>query len=62
MYDLTTWTTNNCNTHIDQYLKKVRQSGNDIFQLIEGNMKNIFLKNYIQNAMEIFFPDSFLKN
>ena len=62
MYDLTTWTTNNCNTHIDQYLKKVRQSGNDIFQLIEGNMKNIFLKNHIQNAMEIFFPDSFLKN
>ena len=22
IYDVTTWITNNCNTHIDQYLKK----------------------------------------
>ena len=35
IYDATTWLTNNCNTQIDQYLKKGRQSGNDIWQLIK---------------------------
>ena len=31
-------------------------------QLIEYNMKKIFWKNHTQNAVEILFPDSFLKN
>ena len=32
-------------------------------QLIERNTRNIFfLKNHTQNAMEILFPDPFLKN
>ena len=30
-YDITTWETNDCNTHIIQYLKKKRQSGNEIW-------------------------------
>ena len=30
-YIVTTWLTNNCNPHIDQHLKKERQSGNEIY-------------------------------
>ena len=33
IYDLTTWVKHNCNTHIDQYLKKQRQSGNEIWSV-----------------------------
>ena len=31
VYDLTTWLTNNCYKHIDQHLRKLRQSGNEIW-------------------------------
>ena len=31
-------------------------------QLIDHKMGNIFLQNHTQNAMEILFPDPFLKN
>ena len=31
-------------------------------QLIEYNMRNIFLKNHIKNVVEKLFPDPFLKN
>ena len=31
-------------------------------QLIEYNMRNIFLKNDTLNVLEKVFPDSFLKN
>ena len=31
-------------------------------QLIESNVRNISLENHTQNAMEILFPDTFLKN
>ena len=30
-HDVATWSTNNCNTHIDQYLKMKKQSGNEIW-------------------------------
>ena len=30
-YDVTTWLTNNFNTHITQYLKKQRESDNEIW-------------------------------
>ena len=33
-----------------------------IGQLIEYNMRNIFLKNDTQGMVEKLFPDSFLKN
>ena len=29
-YDVTAWLTNNCNTHIAQYLEKNRKSDNEI--------------------------------
>ena len=31
-------------------------------QLIEYNMRNIFLRNHTQNMAEKLFPDPFLKN
>ena len=41
----TTWETSNCNVHIFQYLKKYKSNQTMKFgQLIEYNMKNIFLK------------------
>ena len=43
IYDVTTWLTNNCNAHIDLYLKKQRQQ-RKFGQLIEYNMRNIFLE------------------
>ena len=41
-----------------------RNKGNQAMkfgQLIEHNMRNIFLKNYTQNVAEILFADHFLK-
>ena len=32
-YDVSTWNTKNCNTHIAQYLKKYRQSDNEIWSV-----------------------------
>ena len=47
IYDAITWLTNNCNTHIDQYLKKERDRAIIFGQLIERNMRifNFFKKN-----------------
>ena len=42
IYDVT-WFKNNCNTHIDQYLKKGNQAIK-LGQLIEYNMTNTFLE------------------
>ena len=42
-----------------------RSKGNQAMkldQLIEYNMRNIFLKNHIKNVVEKLFPDPFLKN
>ena len=39
----TVWLTIICNTHIAQYLEKLRQSDNET-QLIKCNMRNIFLE------------------
>ena len=33
IYDVTDWTTNNWNTHIAQYLKKQRQTDNEIWSV-----------------------------
>ena len=32
-YDVTAWLSNNCNTHIAQYLEKQRQSDNEIWSV-----------------------------
>ena len=33
IYDVTTWETNNCNAHVDHYLKNVRQSGSEVWSV-----------------------------
>ena len=33
IYDITTWLANDCNIHFDQYLKKHRQSGSEIWSV-----------------------------
>ena len=43
LYDMTTWLTNNCNTHIDQHLKKSNKR-KKFGQLIQYSMKNTFLE------------------
>ena len=61
--DVTTWLTNNYNTHIIEYLIKLKQSGNKIWLVIEYIIsETFFLKNHKQNVMEKLFPDLFLKN
>ena len=46
IYDVITWLTNNCNTHIKQYFK---------------TSETFFPKNDTQNMVEKLFPDLFLK-
>ena len=58
IYDVTTWETNNCNTHIAQYLTKQRKSGNDISSVY--TRETFFLKYPTQNVMKKLIPDLFL--
>ena len=65
MYGLTTWEKNNCNTYIDQCFKKKRQSDNELGQLIEYSMKNIFFeRSYVGcvRCVRETIPRLFLKN
>ena len=53
IHDVTTWLTNNCNTHIVQYLKKKRQPGHEVWSVNRYNMRNIFVKkSYTKCAAE----------
>ena len=49
IYDVTTWETINCNTHISHISRIKRNQTMKFGQLIEYNIKNIFLKNHTQN-------------
>ena len=55
------WETNNYNTYIVQYLKKLGNRAMKFGQLIENNM-NITLKSRTQSVVEKLFPDHFRKN
>ena len=62
IYDVTTWLTNNCKTHIAQIS---RSKGNPTMvfgQLIDMTWEIFFLKNHTQNLVEKLVPDPFLKN
>ena len=64
IYDVTDWTTNNCNTHIAQYLQKYRQPDNEIQpdnQLTEYNMRNIFHEKSYTKSGGIASPILFCK-
>ena len=58
IYNVTTWETNNCNIHIAQYLRKLRQSDKEHFSF---NMRNISHEKSYPNVVEKLFPDPFLK-
>ena len=62
IYDVTAWLTNNCNTHIYQYLKSKSNQATKFVQLIECYTRNIFLgKSYTKYDRKTF-PRPFLKN
>ena len=42
IYDVTAWLTNNCNTHIAQYLEKQWQSDNDVWSVNRLKHENYF--------------------
>ena len=44
IYDVANWETNNQNVHIAQYLKRYWNQTMKFSQLIEYNMRNIFLE------------------
>ena len=53
IYDVTAWLTNNCNTHIAQYSRSKDKQTMKFGQLIEYNIKNIFVeKSYTKYAGE----------
>ena len=51
IHDVTTWLTNNCNTHIAQYLTKERQPDNETWSIIKIYITReiFFFKNYTEN-------------
>ena len=61
IYDVTAWLTNNCNTHIYQYLKSKSNQATKFGQLIECYTRNIFLgKSYTKYDRKTF-PRPFSK-
>ena len=45
-YEVTAWLTNNCNTHIAQYLEKWRQSDNEIWSVNRMSLEKHFSWSY----------------
>ena len=62
IYGVTDWTTNNNNTYIIQYLKKLRQPQKKFVQLMKHKMRNVFFGNNTQNCTENVVPEPFIKN
>ena len=60
IYDVTTWLTNNCNTHIAQYLTKERQSDNEIWSVNRTSREIFRFKNHIENEAERPVPELIL--
>ena len=61
MLEVINWETNNCNTHIVQYLKNKGSQTTKFDQLIEYNMRNFFLKKLYIKCGEETSPRSFSK-
>ena len=60
-----TWLTDQQSIAIYILANNSRSKGNQAMkfdQLIEYNMRDIFLKNHTRNVVEKLFPDPFLKN
>ena len=52
IYDVTNWETSNCNTHIDQYFKKQRQSDHKICSVIRIEREEVFPSKIIQKIRQ----------
>ena len=61
IYDVTSWLINNCNKHIDQYLKKKANQAIKFGQLIVYNMRNIFLEKSHKKVDQETIPRPFSK-
>ena len=61
MYDVITWETSNCNTHIAQYLKKKSNETMKFGQFIEYNTRNVFLEKSNTKCDEETIPRPFAK-
>ena len=61
IYDVRTWLPIVIHILINISSSKANQAMKFV-QLIEYNLRNIFVKNHTQNAVEKLFTDSFLKN
>ena len=62
IYNVAIWLTNNYHTHIAQYLRSKGYQTMKFGQLMEYNMRKLFLENHTQNVAEKLVPDSFLKS
>ena len=60
IYDVTRWLTNNYNTHIAQYLTKLRQPDNwSVYREINVTRKIFFFKNHAENEAGTLVPELF---
>ena len=62
IYDILTWKVNDYNTHIDQYLRSKGTQTMKFGQLLEYNMRNIFLEKSYRKCGEETIPRAFSKN
>ena len=52
IYDVTTWLTNNYNTHIAQYLAKQRQPGNETWSINRINQEKYVASKIMQKIRQ----------
>ena len=62
IYDVTDWATNNYNTHIPNIARSKSNQTMKFGQLMENNVKNIFLTKHSQTVEEKPVPDPLIKN
>ena len=60
IYDVTSWLTNNYNTHIDHYLVKQKQPDNEIWSVNRIYQEKYFSSKIMENDVGRLVPDLFL--
>ena len=61
IYDITTWKRNNRNTHTTQYLKKLRQTGNETWLVNIIHHQKYFLEKSFTKCARKTIPGAFLR-
>ena len=62
MYDITTWLTDDCNAHIKKHLRSKNNHAIKFGQLIDYNVRNIFLEKSYRKFCRETSPRPFLEN